>query len=136
MIVLASLISVVSAAVVSTTPPERGGTVKAVSVAQVQEMLSNGEAPVILDVRTPAETASETGFIPGSLLVPLQDLERRIGELEEHRGKLIVVYCRTQNRSAAAAHFLAAHGFDTVYMTGGIVGWNRAGNPVEHVREP
>lgn len=63
---------------------------------------------VLLDVRTPAEFAG--GHVEGAINIPVQDLERRLGELNG-RGPNVVVYCRSGGRSATAAVLLARAGF-------------------------
>jgi len=75
---------------------------------------------LLLDVRQPEEY--ETGHIPGSMLIPLGELEARQGELD--RNKKIITYCRSGHRSIAAAIALCGLGFDGVqHLDGGILGW-------------
>ncbi len=78
----------------------------------------------LLDVRTPAEHAQQA--IPGSHLIPLQELDRRMRDLPKN--KEIVVYCRIGNRSAAASSFLARQGYNVKNLEGGILQWYMAGN--------
>lgn len=96
---------------------------------QVKELV-RACAPLILDVRTPPEYRS--GHIPGAKLIPLQDLEKRIHELQSHRQEPILVYCRSGNRSRLAASILRHFGFKQVYhLNRGIIEWNRFGYPIE-----
>jgi adenylyltransferase/sulfurtransferase len=75
----------------------------------------------LLDVRTPKEHKSHR--IPGSVLVPVQDLGGRVGELDPARPTL--VYCEHGVRSRAAAAFLRQVGFREVFhLRGGIVTWD------------
>ena len=75
---------------------------------------------LLLDVRQPEEYAD--GHIPGATLIPLGELEARQQELE--RGKKIITYCRSGNRSMAAAIALCGLGFkDVHYLEGGILNW-------------
>ncbi len=76
----------------------------------------------LLDVRTPQENAQQA--IPGSTLIPLQELGFRAKELPQD--KEIVVYCRTGNRSAYACMYLSQQGFRVSNLEGGIVTWNRS----------
>jgi rhodanese-related sulfurtransferase len=85
---------------------------------------------VLLDVRTPAEYFSNTGHLRGAILLPVQELEERVSELQRYKKKTIITYCRTQNRSARAAEFLRKQGFNVLYMNGGITQWNREQLPV------
>jgi rhodanese-related sulfurtransferase len=100
--------------------------------AEVEARLANDSTIVLLDVRTPAEWESTTGHLRGALLIPVQDLAARIGELAAYRQRPIIIYCRTQNRSAHAASYLSDQGFTATYMTGGITRWNAEGRPVIH----
>jgi 3-mercaptopyruvate sulfurtransferase SseA len=58
--------------------------------AQVYELLSQKDPPLILDVRNPDEFVGERGHIDGATLIPLPELEQRIGELQSHRTQPIV----------------------------------------------
>ena len=88
---------------------------------------------LLLDVRTKGEYESQTGHLKGALLIPVQELETRIGELEQFKGRKIIAYCRTGNRSSHATDYLNRQGFTVVNLSGGITEWNRKGYPV--VRE-
>lgn len=82
---------------------------------------------VVLDVR-PQEDF-DSSYIPGTLLIPLSELESRLDELNppDH----VLVYCRSGRRSAEAASILAANGFTRVYnMVGGILQWQAQAFPV------
>ena len=78
------------------------------------------EGARLLDVRTPGEFAG--GHIPGAILIPVQEIERRVNELEP-KDKPIVVYCASGGRSASAAHFLTLSGYKEVFDLGGIGNW-------------
>lgn len=85
--------------------------------------------PLILDVRTPNEYHS--GHIEGAKLIPLQQLEDRLSEIEKHSNEPILVYCRSGNRSTVASEILIRNGFKKLYnLRRGIIGWQRDGNPV------
>jgi rhodanese-related sulfurtransferase len=85
--------------------------------------------PLILDVRTPAEY--ERGRIPGSVLIPLQQLQARWQEIAGHAQRPVLIYCATGNRSTVAAKILIDRGFRRVYnLRPGIAGWEREKLPV------
>src|SRR4030066_1380775 len=85
---------------------------------------------VILDVRNQSEVDT-VGYIPRSILIPLWQLQTRIGELSAYKNTEIVVYCRTGGRSNNASIILDNNNFTKVYdMSGGIEGWIAAGYPV------
>jgi len=102
------------------------------SPADVQEKIAADSTIVVLDVRTPSEWQSATGHLPGALLIPVQELAGRVGELDPYKHRPMIVYCRTQNRSAHAASFLKEHGFSVTVMVGGITRWNSEERPVVH----
>merc|ERR1711972_104481 len=63
---------------------------------------------VLLDVRTSQEF--ESGFIPGSVNIPVQELEERLGELPKK--KPVAVFCAAGVRSTTAESILRAAGFE------------------------
>lgn len=87
-----------------------------------------GDAPVILDVREPAEYAFF--HIPGATLVPMVQLEERIGELKKFANQSIYVVCRTGNRSDVACQILAEHGFENLNNV--VPGMSEWQGPTEH----
>ena len=56
-----------------------------VSVSEVQEKIDNKEDIYLLDVRTAAEYSGNLGHIEGAILIPLNELENRLVELEEEK---------------------------------------------------
>jgi carboxyl-terminal processing protease len=94
-----------------------------ISPADVLSLAGSDSTLVLLDVRTPEEFNGETGHLAGALLIPVQELETRVGELTKYRDRTIVVYCRTGHRSTSAAGILRKHGFKTMNMEGGITRW-------------
>lgn len=82
--------------------------------------LMNQADYVLLDVRTVEEY--EEISVPGSILIPLQELETRLDELD--KDKKYLVLCRSGNRSVTASNILIANGFKHVSnITGGITQW-------------
>jgi NADPH-dependent 2,4-dienoyl-CoA reductase/sulfur reductase-like enzyme/rhodanese-related sulfurtransferase len=74
--------------------------------------------PIIVDVRTPGEFRS--GAFPDAVNVPLDELERRLGEIGHEPGRDITVYCASGARSAYAQQFLQQKGFTNVKNGGGL----------------
>jgi rhodanese-related sulfurtransferase len=97
-------------------------TVKSVSPEQLNEKMRRGDDFYLLDVRTPGENAASA--IPGSHLIPLQEVGYRMQELPKN--KEIVAYCRVGNRSAYVSAFLAQQGYNVKNLEGGILQWNRS----------
>lgn len=84
---------------------------------------------VLLDVRSRAEY--DGGHIKHAMLIPLNELATRIGELGPGSGRSILVYCRSGMRSRAASTLLAQHGFAVMNLKGGVTSWSAAGFPTE-----
>ena len=100
-----------------------GKKIATMNVDQAKEWFigNKGSEFIILDVRQPEEYRS--GHLPGAVFIPLPDLINKVGGLDH--AKPIIAYCRSGNRSRAAAAFLLIYGFSKVYsMDGGITAWN------------
>ena len=97
-----------------------------VAPREVRRWLDQGRPLVLLDVRTPEEHAFAA--LPGTRLVPLAELPRRLAELDA--AAETVVYCHFGPRSQAAVGFLRERGFDRVWnLAGGIDAWSRQVDP-------
>jgi rhodanese-related sulfurtransferase len=90
------------------------------SVQQLKEEMKANENLIILDVRTPAELEGPLGQIDGVINIPVQELENRLGELEEYKSNEIAVICRTGNRSGVATKILLQNGFKAKNVLGGM----------------
>ncbi len=67
----------------------------------------------------------EIAALPNSVLVPLNELPKRLPEVNPPDGALIVTYCHHGVRSLTAAHFLEQNGFNEVHsLAGGIDAWS------------
>jgi len=91
--------------------------------------LMNNEDVVVLDVREPSETA--IGKISGAVQIPVGAVTTRIGELEKHKNKTLLVYCKTGARAGAACKDLNKNGFEKVFnLNGGLAAWQEAHLPI------
>lgn len=61
-----------------------------ISPQQLQTLLSQGESPLVLDVRNPDELVGERGHMKEAVLIPLSELDTKIGELKDYRTHPIV----------------------------------------------
>ena len=96
------------------------------SVEELAEWRRGSTSLQLVDVRMSVEW--EIARLDGAVLVPLQELEERLGELDPSRPT--VVYCHVGGRSAAAARFLRGQGFERVAnLTGGIHAWSLRVDP-------
>jgi rhodanese-related sulfurtransferase len=103
--------------------------VKSISAGELAQRLDSGAAPFLLDVRQPEELADD-GAIAGSLNIPMDEVEERLGEIPIDRD--IVVYCHIGARSAYVTKQLRALGYDrAVNLIGGYDAWlgERRKNP-------
>lgn len=83
-----------------------------------------------VDVRAAHEFRGPLGHIEGAALIPLPELEARVGELPADTPLLLV--CRSGARSARACVALRGRGIGpAVNLAGGMIAWNRAELPIE-----
>jgi rhodanese-related sulfurtransferase len=110
-------------------PMVRGAGGASVNTLQATQLM-NRENALVLDVRDAASYAS--GHILGARNLPLADLEKRIGELDKHKSKPVIVVCETGNSSMRAVRLLQAKGFAQARnLSGGFRAWLQGGLPVE-----
>ena len=84
-------------------------------------MMEEESGYIILDVRTPEEFADK--HIPGAINIPNDTIStEEIPELPD-KDQLILVYCRSGNRSKQASEKLAALGYTNIVEFGGINDW-------------
>ena len=109
---------------------ESGGTImwEMITMDEAQELMASEEDYIILDVRRPDEYAS--GHIPGAVNLANEVIGAAEGADEEEiqsvlpeQDQLILVYCRSGNRSKQAAQKLADLGYTHVKEFGGILDW-------------
>ena len=96
-----------------------------IDVQQVSTLLDQHAAAefLLLDCRETSEY--ETCKISGSTLIPMNDVEARLSELEGWKDKPLVVHCHHGMRSLRVANFLRANGFPQAQsMAGGIEAWS------------
>lgn len=99
------------------------------SGGELMARLDAGDAPLILDVRTPGEYAD--GHIPGAVNIPHAALGARLAELGEDRDVEIVVHCQSGRRAATAEQMLMDAGYTGIqHLEGDMAGWRSAGLPV------
>jgi adenylyltransferase/sulfurtransferase len=102
--------------------------VRAFSAVEVKHIADRGEAILLLDVRDRDEF--EKAHLERSTLIPLGQLEARLGELERWRERPVVVYCHRDGRSAKACRILLGAGFtDVATLSGGIDAWSLTVDP-------
>ena len=99
--------------------PEAAGTPE-ITPAQVKQLMDERRPFVLIDVREPHEF--QICRIPGSTLIPLGELPKRMNELNS--AEEIVVHCKSGMRSAKAVDLLMKSGFRKIHnLKGGILAW-------------
>jgi rhodanese-related sulfurtransferase len=94
----------------------------------VKGRLDAGDDFLLLDVREQSEF--EIASIEGSMLLPMSEIQQRIGELEPHKDKDIVVLCHHGGRSHQVTMWLTQQGYNSVQnMSGGIDVWAQSIDP-------
>jgi adenylyltransferase/sulfurtransferase len=92
-------------------------------VRDLAARIKEGEPVVLVDVRQPVE--HEISALPGSVLIPLDQLSARFQDVQPPAGSLVVVYCHHGIRSLAGAGFLEQRGLSNVVsLSGGIDAWS------------
>ena len=96
-------------------------TYEQISLEEAKQLMKDEEGYIILDVRTKEEFAE--GHIPGAICVPNETISDEMPEELPEKDQLILVYCRSGNRSKQAASKLAAMGYTNIIEFGGILDW-------------
>ena len=88
------------------------------------------DKPYLLDVRQPEELEAG-GHIEGAVNIPVAEIPKRVGELPANLDQPIVTICESGFRSAHAALYLRAYGYNKVKsLEYGMHGWKAEGYPV------
>lgn len=99
-----------------------------ISNKKVKELLDSQADLLLVDCRQMEEYA--ICKIEGSVLIPMNEIPQRVGELETAGEKPIIVYCHHGTRSLQVVHWLREQGFaNSQSMTGGIDVWSQVIDP-------
>lgn len=97
------------------------------STRELTAMVNRDEA-FILDIRPKKDFI--TGHIVGSVNISNDQLKTRMGELEKHKDKTIIVVCASGINAGGACSELKKAGFTAARLAGGITGWRSENLPV------
>ena len=97
-------------------------TYEKISLEEAKQLMKDEEGYIILDVRTKEEFAE--GHIPGAICVPNETISDEMPEELPEKDQLILVYCRSGNRSKQASKKLAELGYTNIKEFGGIIDWD------------
>lgn len=92
-----------------------------ISPQEAKKRLDSEKDIILLDVRTVEEYTEK--HIPKSLLIPVTDIEKVAPVKLTNKEAIIIVYCRSGNRSVTASIALVKMGYKNVYNLGGINSW-------------
>jgi len=92
-----------------------------ISQETAKEMMTKDDGHIIVDVRRQDEY--DSGHIPGAILIPNESIGTdRPAELPD-LDQIILIYCRSGNRSKQAAQKLTEMGYKNIFEFGGINTW-------------
>ena len=101
--------------------PTEANTYRQITMTEAVKMMEKEANYVLLDVRTEQEFAA--GHIPGAILVPNETIGMQEIPLLPDKDQLIMVYCRSGNRSKQASSKLVQLGYTNIIEIGGINSW-------------
>ena len=93
-----------------------------ISQEEARQLMEQEDGYIILDVRTEAEY--EEGHISGAICIPNETILDEMLEELPNKEQLILVYCRSGNRSKQASQKLAELGYTNIKEFGGIIDWD------------
>ena len=92
-----------------------------ISQEAAKEMMAQDDGHIIVDVRRQDEY--DAGHIPGAILIPNESIGTEQPEELPNLDQIILIYCRSGNRSKQAAQKLFEMGYTNIYEFGGITDW-------------
>jgi rhodanese-related sulfurtransferase len=92
-----------------------------ITAKEAKELMDSREDYIILDTRTREEY--DEVHIPGAILIPHNRIAEEAEAVLTDKNQLILVYCRSGNRSKQAAEALVKLGYTNIREFGGIIDW-------------
>jgi phage shock protein E len=105
----------------NTEAPAAVAEYRKISAEEAKAMMDSGEAVIVLDVREQSEY--DAGHISGAVLLPVGSIAEKAAETLPDKNAVLLVYCRSGNRSKTASETLLGLGYTQVYDFGGIIDW-------------
>lgn len=94
---------------------------KIITQEEAKKIIDGQDGYIILDVRTKEEY--DAGHIPNAMLLPNEDIGSEDIDILPDKKQLILIYCRSGNRSKQAAQKLVDLGYENIMEFGGIIDW-------------
>ena len=88
---------------------------------EARKMMAKDNGHIVVDVRSREEY--DAGHIPGAILIPNETIGTKQPDQLPDLSQIILLYCRSGNRSKQAAQKLVAMGYKNVFDFGGINSW-------------
>ena len=101
--------------------PGRAGSCRRIDQETARQMMAQDNGHVVVDVRRHDEYAG--GHIPGAVCIPNETIGADQPEELPNPDQVILIYCRSGNRSRQASEKLARMGYTNLYEFGGIIDW-------------
>lgn len=107
------------------TEKQKGG--KTLSSHAATRLL-NSDSAVLVDLRETSEF--KAGHIVGAVHIPHNKVADRAGELEPHKGKILILADKMGQHAGHAGRALKEKGFDVCRLEGGMMEWQNQNLPV------
>lgn len=126
-ILLFSALVIVLVLIAQNLLANRGGK-QSVAPLKATEMI-NREDAIVVDIRPIGDF--NNGHIINARNIPTSALKNQLKQLEKHKGKPIIVVCRSGAQSSAACKTIRDAGIEPVYnLQGGMMAWQSDGLPI------
>jgi rhodanese-related sulfurtransferase len=100
---------------------ENNSKIKYVSMDEIVEIMDENDDYIVLDVRTAEEY--NQGHIPNAINIANEIIEDTVLDILPNKEQLILIYCRSGNRSKQATKKLKDLGYLNLIEFGGIIDW-------------
>ena len=114
-------IALLLALVLLLTACAQAASYEQITQEEAKQIMETTNGYILLDTRTREEY--DQGHIPGALLIPHTEIAQRVEEELPDQDQVILVYCRSGNRSKQASEVLVELGYTNVKEFGGIIDW-------------
>jgi len=105
-----------------------------ITVRELHDAMTDGKAPLIVDVRSKTSRRLDGRILPGALLADLDSVDQALHDVPLDRELVIYCNCPNEATSASAARALMARGYRHVRpLQGGLDAWGAAGYPVQRL---
>lgn len=91
-------------------------------------LMINKENALVLDIRDKKEF--ESGHLANAMNIPYAKLASRLGELDPHKERPIILVCKSGQTVGMAGKMLREKGFNAIRLSGGMMEWSNQNLPV------